>query len=93
MEKKLEEIRRERERADREFKSLIYQQKLADSKQERRERTHRIATKGAMLEKYFDCESYSFDDTEELLKTFANFVKENRPKKFKEKYHGPKQNE
>lgn len=87
VQKELENLKARRKNIDEEFKNILYQQKRADSKKERRERTHRIATKGALLEKYFDCKEYSFEDTEELLKTFADFVNKNKPKKLKEKYH------
>lgn len=70
-----------------EKKNLLYQQKKEETRKERRIRTHRIATKGALLEKYFECYDYSFDDTELLLKTFADFVNSNKPKQLKEKYH------
>ena len=35
---------------------------------DRKERAHRLIRKGAMLEKYFECEHLSPDETEELLK-------------------------
>lgn len=87
IDKRLKNIELEKEKLKSEKKKIIYSQKREESKKERRIRTHRIATKGAMLEKYFDCIEYSFDDTELLLKTFSDFVNSNKPKKLKEKYH------
>lgn len=49
----------------------------------RKERAHRLITKGAMLEKYFECEHLSVDETEELLKIYANYINNNKPDKFK----------
>ena len=36
-----------------------------------------------MLEKYFECEHLSPDETEELLKIYANYINTNKPNKFK----------
>ena len=38
-----------------------------------------------MLEKYFECEHLSPDETEELLKMYANYININKPNKFKKK--------
>ena len=44
-----------------------------------------------MLEKYFECEHLSPDETEELLKMYANYINTNKPNKFKEViYHAYK---
>ena len=50
---------------------------------DRKERAHRLIRKGAMLEKYFECEHLSPDETEELLKIYANYINTNKPNKFK----------
>lgn len=50
---------------------------------DRKERAHRLIRKGALLEKYFDCEHLTPDETEELLKVFANYVNANKPNNFK----------
>lgn len=50
---------------------------------DRKERAHRLITKGALLEKYFEAEELTPDETEELLKTFANYINSNKPNKFK----------
>ncbi|KMU54562.1 DUF3847 domain-containing protein [Staphylococcus hominis] len=52
---------------------------------DRKERAHRLIRKGAMLEKYFECEHLSSDETEELLKMYANYINTNKPNKFKKK--------
>ncbi|WP_079524975.1 MULTISPECIES: hypothetical protein [Halobacillus] len=49
---------------------------------ERRERTRRIIQKGALLEKYFECEHLSIEDTEALLKMFSQYVNQNKPNKY-----------
>ena len=48
----------------------------------RKERTHRLIQKGALVEKYFDIAHLSVEETEELLQIFAAFVKEKTPKKY-----------
>jgi hypothetical protein len=52
---------------------------------DRKKRAHRLIRKGAMLEKYFECEHLSPDETEELLKIYANYINTNKPNKFKKK--------
>lgn len=48
----------------------------------RKGRTHILIQKGALLDKYFDTQHLSIEQTEELLQLFANFVKEKRPERF-----------
>ncbi|OHO42545.1 hypothetical protein HMPREF2586_00030 [Staphylococcus sp. HMSC034G07] len=50
---------------------------------DRKERAHRLIRKGALLEKYFETENLDPDETEELLKIFANYINANKPDKFK----------
>ncbi|RIL19586.1 DUF3847 domain-containing protein [Staphylococcus gallinarum] len=50
---------------------------------DRKERAHRLIRKGALLEKYFEAEDLSPEETEELLKIFANYINANKPNKFK----------
>ncbi|RIL91047.1 DUF3847 domain-containing protein [Staphylococcus cohnii] len=50
---------------------------------DRKERAHRLIRKGALLEKYFEAENLDPDETEELLKIFANYINANKPNKFK----------
>ena len=52
---------------------------------DRKERAYRLIRKGAMLEKYFECEHLRPDETEELLKMFSNYINMNKPNKFKKK--------
>lgn len=52
---------------------------------ERKKRANRLIQKGALLEKYFEAENLSIDETEELLKIFANYVNHNKPEKFIER--------
>ncbi|MBZ2142930.1 hypothetical protein [Streptococcus gordonii] len=56
-----------------------------NSRTERKKRTHRLIQKGALLEKYFEIEDFSIQDTEEILKFFSDYVKANIPDKFKRK--------
>lgn len=51
----------------------------------RKERAHRLITKGALLEKYFDARDLSAEDTEDLLKMFSQYVNANKPAKYKPK--------
>ncbi|MBJ6234568.1 hypothetical protein [Staphylococcus aureus] len=50
---------------------------------DRKQRTRRLIQKGALLEKYFQCDNLSPEETEELLKVFANYINSNKPNKFK----------
>lgn len=49
----------------------------------RKERTRFLIQKGALLDKYFETEKLSFDDIENLLKMFSNYVNSNKPEKYK----------
>ena len=49
----------------------------------RKERTRKLIQKGALLDKYFDTENLSIDETEDFLKIFSNYIKENKPDKYK----------
>lgn len=50
--------------------------------QSRKERTHILIQKGALLDKHFDTHHLSVEETEELLQIFANIIKEKRPIRF-----------
>lgn len=63
----------------------IKRTELSDSQKARKERTRKLIQKGALLDKYFNIEHLSIDETEELLKTFSEFVKKNTPEKYKNK--------
>lgn len=49
-----------------------------DSEQLRKERTHRLIQKGAMLEAYFDMRDTSIEETEKILSMIAPEVKKIR---------------
>jgi len=42
-----------------------------------------LIQKGALLEKYFEIEHLSVEETEKLLKTFAAYINENKLDNFK----------
>ena len=51
---------------------------------ERKKRANRLIQKGALLEKYFDSENLTVEQTEELLKMFSDYVNHNKPDYLKE---------
>lgn len=57
----------------------------AEENIDRKERTRRLIQKGALVEKYFDIEHLTPEETEEFLQVFAAYVVAHTPKKFKEK--------
>lgn len=61
----------------------IRQYQYIENKKARKARTRKLIQKGALLDKYFETESLSADETESLLKTFANYVNSNKPDKYK----------
>ncbi|MFL4497823.1 hypothetical protein [Weissella sp. MSCH1] len=62
---------------------LMKQKQFYESNKERKLRTRKFIQKGALLDKYFDIDNLSVDETESLLKTFAEYVKSNKPEKYK----------
>lgn len=54
-----------------------------DHQVERKKRTRRLIQKGALLEKYFESEHLSVEETEELLKMFSEYVNSNKSVRFK----------
>lgn len=50
---------------------------------ERKKRANRLIQKGALLEKYFDSDHLSVEETEELLSVFSTYINSNKPNKFK----------
>jgi len=62
---------------------ILRQSKYFENSKTRKERTRLLIQKGALLDKYFETESLSVDDTENLLKAFANYVNSNKPDKYK----------
>ena len=61
----------------------IRQYQYIENKKARKARTRKLIQKGALLDKYFETESLSADETESLLKIFANYVNSNKPDKYK----------
>ncbi|MFW6772608.1 hypothetical protein [Weissella confusa] len=59
--------------------------KLRQSKyyENSKKRSRRLIQKGALLEKYFECEHLSIEDTESFSKMFAHVVNEQKPEKWK----------
>lgn len=57
-----------------------------DKYKERKIRTRRLIQKGALLEKYFECDHLSTEETEDLLQMFAGYVNKKKLDKFKK--HG-----
>ena len=81
-EKMIEQQARLKQRIEREnFK--LRQAKYYENRQARKARSRRLIQKGALLEKYFQADNLSVEQTEELLKIFANYVNAHKPNKFK----------
>ncbi|WP_063204078.1 hypothetical protein, partial [Lactiplantibacillus plantarum] len=59
------------------------QSKYYESRQDRKDRSRRLIQKGALLEKYFQADNLSVEQTEELLKIFADYVNSHKPNKLK----------
>jgi hypothetical protein len=51
----------------------------------KKRRTKRLIEKGALLEKYFEIDYLTVEETEEFLKIFSEYIKANKPIKFKKK--------
>ena len=86
MSDQLEKLLEKREKAKKriEIEELkIRQYQYIEHKNARKARTRKLLQKGALLDKYFETESLSADETESLLKTFANYVNSNKPDKYK----------
>ena len=62
---------------------FLRQSKYFENSKARKERTRLLIQKGALLDKYFETENLSVDDTENLLKIFSNYVNSNKPDKYK----------
>ncbi|CUR64600.1 hypothetical protein [Leuconostoc gasicomitatum] len=61
----------------------LRQSKYFENSKIRKKRTRLLIQKGALLDKYFEAEKLSLDDTENLLKMFSNYVNSNKPNKYK----------
>ena len=62
---------------------ILKKSKYLESTKERKARTRKLIQKGALLDKYFDTENLSIAETEDFLKIFSNYIKENKPDKYK----------
>ena len=81
-EKLVEQQARLKQKIEREdFK--LRQSKYYENRQARKARSRRLIQKGALLEKYFQANNLSVEQTEELLKTFADYVNAHKPDKLK----------
>lgn len=76
---KKKEIQKKIEREN----SILKKSKYLESTKERKKRTRKLIQKGALLDKYFETENLSIDETEDFLKIFSNYIKENKPDKYK----------
>lgn len=86
MSDQLEKLLEKREKAQKriEIEDLkIRQYQYIENKKARKARTRKLIQKGALLDKYFETESLSADETESLLRIFANYVNSNKPDKYK----------
>ena len=86
MSDQLEKLLAKREKAQKriEIEELkIRQYQYIENKKARKARTRKLIQKGALLDKYFETESLSADETESLLKIFANYINSNKPDKYK----------
>lgn len=86
MSDQLEKLLAKREKAQKriEIEELkIRQYQYIENKKARKARTRKLIQKGALLDKYFETENLSADETESLLKIFANYVNSNKPDKYK----------
>jgi len=76
---KKEEIQKKIEREN----LILKKSKYLESTKERKARTRKLIQKGALLDKYFETENLSIDETEDFLKIFSNYIKKNKPDKYK----------
>jgi len=60
----------------------LQRQMQKDSERLRKERTHRLIQKGALLEAYFDMRDSSIEETEKVLNIIAPEVKKIREQDF-----------
>lgn len=62
---------------------VLRQSKYFEKSKIRKERTRILIQKGALLDKYFNTENLSVDNTKNLLKIFSKYVNSNKPDKYK----------
>ncbi|MCC3164427.1 hypothetical protein [Lactiplantibacillus pentosus] len=81
-EKLVEQQARLKQKIEREnFK--LRQSKYYGNRQARKARSRRLIQKGVLLEKYFQADNLSVEQTEELLNIFADYVNSHKPNKLK----------
>ncbi|WP_374936307.1 hypothetical protein [Lactococcus cremoris] len=68
---KKKEIQKKIEREN----SILKKSKYLESTKERKERTRKLIQKGSLLDKYFETENLSIDETEDFLKNFLKLYK------------------
>ncbi|WP_139566561.1 hypothetical protein [Levilactobacillus brevis] len=61
----------------------LRQSKYYENRQAHKARSRRLIQKGALLEKYFQADKLSVEQTEDLLKMFADYVNAHKPSKLK----------
>lgn len=78
---------KELEYINKELEKLNIQKNILKSNSEqnvnRKQRTRRLIQKGALLEKYFELDNLTVDETEDFLKVFSEYIKNNKPDKYK----------
>ena len=77
---------KQRDRAEKKLEQVDFkarQSKYYESQKKRKARSRRLIQKGALFEKYFEAENLSIDESEELLKIFADYVNANKTNKYK----------
>ena len=81
-EKLVQQQVRLKQKIEREYFKLR-QSKYYENRQLRKARSRRLIQKGALLEKYFQADNLSVEQTEELLKISADYVNAHKPDKLK----------
>ena len=86
MNEKYNNLIKQRDKAEKRIEQADFkarQSKYYESQKKRKARSRRLIQKGALFEKYFEAENLSIDESEELLKIFADYVNANKPDKYK----------
>lgn len=86
MNEKYNNLIKQRDKAEKKIEQADFkarQSKYYESQKKRKARSRRLIQKGALFEKYFDAENLSIDESEELMKMFADYVNANKPDKYK----------
>src|SRR5699024_723464 len=86
MNEKYNNLIKQRDKAEKKLEQADFkarQSKYYESQKKRKARSRRLIQKGALFEKYFEAENLSIDESEELLKIFADYVNANKADKYK----------